>query len=176
VKLCQFPSPVRSQPMYTTHRAWYMQAMSTFLLQTDSQSSFLTQSVLWNCPWMSASWLSRCHHKYWAGNVVLQEVDGCWNASVAECQHRRPGHSVPTGTVERGRSDTGELSLPICDLQKSFSFNMTLNSIVTQAFRVISKHIVANTRYTFGGTRVRKVWNSWRDVQRHCHHVIMTSY
>jgi len=43
--------------------------------------------------------------------VVLEEVDGCWNAAVAECQHRRPGRSSGTGTVERGRSDTGELSL-----------------------------------------------------------------
>ena len=23
------------------------------------------------------------------GNEVLQEVDGCWNAAIAECQHRR---------------------------------------------------------------------------------------
>jgi len=44
--------------------------------------------------------------------VALQEVDGCWNAAVAECQHRRLEHNSPTGTVERGRSDTGELSLP----------------------------------------------------------------
>jgi len=29
--------------------------------------------------------------------VVLQEVDGCWNAAVAECQHRRPRHSSRTG-------------------------------------------------------------------------------
>jgi len=52
------------------------------------------------------------NHNYWGGNMVLQEVDGCWNAAVAVCQHRRPGHSSPTGTVERGRSDTSELSLP----------------------------------------------------------------
>ena len=84
------------------------------------------------------------------------------------------GHSSPTGTVERGRSDTDELSLPICDLQKSFSFNMTLNSIVTQAFRVISKHIVANTRYTFGGTRVIKDSNSRRHVQRHSKSLILS--
>jgi len=44
--------------------------------------------------------------------VVLQEVGGCWNAAVAECQHRRPRHSSSTGTVEHGCSDTGELSLP----------------------------------------------------------------
>ena len=43
------------------------------------------------------------NHKYWAGNVALQEVDGCWNAAVAECQHRRPGHSSPTGTVQHRR-------------------------------------------------------------------------
>ena len=48
--------------------------------------------------------------------MVLQEVDGCWNAAVAECQHRRPGHSSPTGTVERGRSDTGlSVTLVYCD-------------------------------------------------------------
>jgi len=32
--------------------------------------------------------------------------------NAAECQHRRPGHSSPTGTVEYGSSDNGELSLP----------------------------------------------------------------
>jgi len=44
--------------------------------------------------------------------TVLQAVDGWRNAAAAECQHRRPERSSPTGTAVRGRSDTGELSLP----------------------------------------------------------------
>ena len=50
--------------------------------------------------------------KCWAGNEVLQIVDGWRNADAAECQHWRPGRSSATGTVVRGRSDTDELSLP----------------------------------------------------------------
>jgi len=45
----------------------------------------------------------------------MQVVDGGRNAGAAECQHRRPERSSPTGTAVRSRSDTGEtgeLSLP----------------------------------------------------------------
>ena len=48
----------------------------------------------------------------WAGNEVPLVADGWWNADAAECQHRRPRHGSLTDTVECGRSDTGELSLP----------------------------------------------------------------
>ena len=33
-------------------------------------------------------------------------------SALSECRHRRPERSSPTGTAVRGRSDTGELSLP----------------------------------------------------------------
>ena len=42
----------------------------------------------------------------------MQVADGWRNADAAECQHCRPGRNSPTDTVVRGRSDTGELSLP----------------------------------------------------------------
>ena len=40
----------------------------------------------------------------WAGSEVLQAVDGWRNASAAECRHRRPERSSPTGTAVRSRS------------------------------------------------------------------------
>ena len=50
--------------------------------------------------------------KCWAGSEVLQALDGWRNAGAAECRHQRPERSSQTGTAVRGRSDTGELSLP----------------------------------------------------------------
>ena len=43
---------------------------------------------------------------------MIQAVDGWRNAGAAECRHLRPERSSPTGMAVRGRSDTGELSLP----------------------------------------------------------------
>ena len=50
--------------------------------------------------------------KCWTGSEVLRAVDGWRNAGAAECRHRRPERSSPTGMAVRGCSDTGELSLP----------------------------------------------------------------
>ena len=47
--------------------------------------------------------------KCWAGSEVLQAVDGWWNPDAAECQHRRPERSCPTGSFRHRWTVTASL-------------------------------------------------------------------
>jgi len=61
---------------------------------------------------------------------------------------------------------TGNVSLPIGGLQEGIQFRTTVE--VTghmHALRLLYKHTVVNTRYISRGTGVRKVLNSYSDLQ-----------
>jgi len=77
--------------------------------------------------------------KCWAGNEVLQGVDGWLNAGAAECQHRRPERSSPTGPVvcsrwtvsvhlKNTRSGTSTLKHPHLRSQTDYFSNRFISS------------------------------------------------
>ena len=79
----------------------------------------------------------------WAGSEVLQEVDGWQNADVAECQHRRPGRSSPTGAVVRGRRMNYHCHCqldehPVNDVRLHQAY---LNRIISGADMILQGHV-----------------------------------
>jgi len=59
---------------------------------------------------------------------------------------------------------TSTVYVTACDLEKSFSFDTTVELYATYAFWLVSKYILANTCYIFTGMKFRKVSYSKSDA------------